>query len=635
MTVLMSIFLPLAAAPFVFAIGKRSSVVRDVLTVGVACIVSVLSLVSAIGETTAFLDGFAGCGIAFSIKGFRAVLYVLCALVFTLSALASHAYFGNEKHTPRYQAFFLVTFGSLLGVFASNNLFSTYVFFEMMSLASWVWVATDETDEARRAADTYLAVAIIGGLVLLYGVSELAALYGAFSYDDIGRYAGLALGNSRALIAGFCLLFGFGAKAGMFPLHIWLPKAHPVAPAPASALLSGILTKAGIFGVLLLSAGVFHGVLPFALAVLISGAITMVLGAVLALLSTNLKRLLACSSLSQIGFILIACACLGMGEETFHAASGALMHAVNHALTKMTLFLIAGAVYKQNHSLDLNDLRGAGRGNLTLLLCFAVAGLSLAGFPGLSGYLSKTLIHEAILDNTLSFGVGRSGLVSSIEKLFLLSGGMTLAYMLKVFFRLFIERSDKIPVRLDAGTTAAITLPAVVLVLFGTFSTRTVVPLTAFMAGSLNAHFESVRFFVPENLTGALISLLLGVAIYCIVVRRVLTNTEMRYRDVPLRFTLEDNVYRPLLHLFSLIGALAARLVYRLTDWFVTVLGKLLTLGKKERWTPKEDEHFARYSKAYVPFGRVRQTLAFELVLFGLGVVVMLAGLLLTAWVRR
>ena len=136
-------------------------------------------------------------------------------------------------------------------------------------------------------------------------------------------------------IAGFCLLFGFGAKAGSFPLHIWLPKAHPVAPAPASALLSGILTKAGIFGVLMLSTDLFRGDQLWGRVILYLGCATMVLGAVLAVFSMDLKRTLACSSVSQIGFILV-----GIGVSTLLraenalAARGALLHMVNHSLIK-------------------------------------------------------------------------------------------------------------------------------------------------------------------------------------------------------------------------------------------------------------------------------------------------------------
>ncbi|HQO56263.1 MAG TPA: proton-conducting transporter membrane subunit, partial [Clostridia bacterium] len=384
------IFLPLMAAPAAFLLGRRAAALRDGFTLGVALTTLALAAVCTASGARAALPEFCGLGAQFSLSGFRGILFLLCAFVFTLSAMAAPHYFAGEAHVGRYQAFFLVTLGSLLGVFAAEDLFTTYVFFEMMSLSSWVWVAQEETGESKRAADTYLAIAIIGGLALLYGVMELYHIFGTLEFAALQAEAGALLTNPRVLTAGFCLLVGFGAKAGMYPLHIWLPKAHPVAPAPASALLSGILTKAGIFGVLICVSGLYRGDVRFALVVLLLGTVTMLLGAVLALVSNNLKRTLACSSLSQIGFILVACGVLGLAGEPNLAAGGALLHAVNHALVKLVLFLCAGAIYKQNHTLDLNALRGAGRGNGTLLLCFAVGALSLAGVPGFLGYASKT-----------------------------------------------------------------------------------------------------------------------------------------------------------------------------------------------------------------------------------------------------
>ena len=163
-------------------------------------------------------------------------------------------------------------------------------------------------------------------------------------------------------VAGGCALVGFGAKAGMFPLHIWLPKAHPVAPAPASALLSGILTKSGVFGVLILCRYLFWTELPWNTVVLALGVVTMVLGAVLALFSVDLKRTLACSSMSQIGFILVGTAMQGfLNGENALAAWGTVLHMLNHSLIKLVLFVAAGVVYLGTHSLNLNDIRGWGR----------------------------------------------------------------------------------------------------------------------------------------------------------------------------------------------------------------------------------------------------------------------------------
>ena len=202
-------------------------------------------------------------------------------------------------------------------------------------------------------------------MVMLMGLFLLYTLTGTLVISRLPEACAALSAEKRPTLylAGALMLFGFGAKAGMYPLHIWLPKAHPVAPAPASALLSGILTKAGIFGVLVLSCSIFLHDKNWGIAVLSLGVLTMFTGAVIALFSVNLKRTLACSSVSQIGFILVGIGmqCL-LGEENALAVWGTELHMLNHSLIKLVLFMAAGAIYMNIHKLDLNDIRGFGRG---------------------------------------------------------------------------------------------------------------------------------------------------------------------------------------------------------------------------------------------------------------------------------
>ncbi|MEG1882102.1 MAG: proton-conducting transporter membrane subunit [Clostridia bacterium] len=624
------VFLPMLMAPIAWLLGRRSHMLMDACTVAISLLVFVGACACAARGATAEIPGFCGLGVRFQVEGFRSVLWVLCAAVFPLSALSAHAYFVGGANNGRYQAFFLLTFGALMGVFASDDLFTTYVFFEMMSLSSWVWIAQNETDESRKAADTYLAIAVIGGLVMLYGLFTLQQELGTLMFSALRALRGASLANPRVLVAGFCLLLGFGAKAGMYPLHIWLPKAHPVAPAPASALLSGILTKGGIFGILICVSGLYQGDVRFALVILVLGIVTMLLGALLALVSNDLKRTLACSSLSQIGFILVACALIGLGKETTSAAGGAVLHMVNHAFIKLILFVSAGAIYKRNHTLDLNRLRGAGRGNLPLMACFIVGSLSIAGIPGFGGYVSKSLIHQAIVENMAVSGAQLSALLSVTEWLFLLSGGMTLAYMGKLFVRLFVEKGDCCPIKLDTGTALAIGVPSVLLLIAGLIPNRTYERIANVAADSLGAGQLSARYFSIESLQGAAISIIIGALLYVLVVRLLLTDRKTGYdRVVPTLFSIENNMYRPLLQGFAFFGALVARTVYCMTDWTVLLMKKVLMVGAFTRWNPGKDDHFAHYSRKYVQFGRIPQTLAFELMLFGIGVVITLLYLLI------
>ncbi|MDE7429630.1 MAG: sodium:proton antiporter, partial [Lachnospiraceae bacterium] len=361
----------------------------------------------------------------------------IAAFMWFMTTLFSSEYFGHYRNRNRYYLFLLLTLGATEGIFYSADFYTTFIFFEIMSLASYVWVAHDEKPDSLRAAGTYLAVAVIGGLVMLMGIFLLYDAAGTLFFDDLANMP-LLSGEASMQIwaASFCLLFGFGAKAGAFPLHIWLPKAHPVAPAPASALLSGILTKAGMYGILILTSYLFLGSAAWGAMILLLGVLTMVVGAVLALFSIDLKRTLACSSVSQIGFILVGVGMSGLlGAENGLALRGSLLHMVNHSLIKLTLFMAAGVVFMNVHKLDLNEIQGFGRHKPLLNYIFLMGALGISGVPLWNGYISKTLIHESIVEYCNLIREGKAvgpfsgAMMSGIDWIFLLSGGLTAAYM--------------------------------------------------------------------------------------------------------------------------------------------------------------------------------------------------------------
>ena len=352
----------------------------------------------------------------------------------------------------------------------------------------------------------------------------------------------------------------------MFPLHIWLPKAHPAAPAPASALLSGILTKAGIFGVLVLSGQVFLHDAGWGSALLILGEATMLLGAVLAVFSVNLKRTLACSSVSQIGFILtgIGMQCL-LGEENGLAVWGTELHMINHSMFKLVLFMCAGAVYMNTHKLNLNDIRGFGRGKPALAAAFLCGCLGITGVPLFSGYISKTLLHESIVEYTEVLAeAGRSVLwMKGAEWIFLVSGGLTAAYMTKLFVALFVEKNadPAVQAKYDAQkrkymngfSAAALLIPAALLPVMGSAPSETMARIAAL--GQEFMHLEekmhTIHWFSGTNLKGAGISLAIGAAVYFGVIRPLLMKKRgdgiREYTDRwPSRLDLEEAVYRPL-----------------------------------------------------------------------------------------
>lgn len=555
--------------------------------------------------TVPYIEGF---GLNFAFDGFRQIYLVVTVIMWLSSTAISREYFGEGGNLVRYYGLSMWTFAATVGVFLSADFITTFTFFEIMSLASYAFVAHTEKKESMRAAETYLAVAVIGGLVMLMGILMLYHETGTLFYNEIRSNVTEVLSNNpsslkKIYVAGALILFGFGAKAGMFPLHIWLPKAHPVAPAPASALLSGVLTKSGIFGVLILCMEVFADDFKFGFTVLVLGVVTMLTGAVLAVFSVDLKRTLACSSVSQIGFILVGIGLIPMlEEECTLAMSGAMLYMVNHSMFKLTLFLAAAAIYMKCHMLNLNDLRGYGRDMHLLKVLFVIGALGISGVPMLSGYVSKTLIHEGIVEYIEMSG-NLHGVFKTIEILFLMSGGMTFAYMMKIFHAVFVDEpeenckyagKDK---KVSVLSYVAIVIPATVILimgvcpklfygkigkLMGTFNTR------SFDAEQIEI-LENIKIFSWENLKGSLISLGIG-CVFFILIRIFLTEGNKRKAPVyvdkwPKWLDLEELVYRPLLcgffpMIFRTVGKFIAtglvKGIWKGIMWTGSVLGRTL-----------------------------------------------------------
>ncbi len=519
------------------------------------------------------VPGFCGMGMNLRLDGFRLVYCAVAVFMWAVSGIFSREYMSHYANRRRYYVFFWATFAATVGVFLSADLFTTFIFFEIMSFTSYVWVAFDERAASLRAAETYLAVAVIGGMVMLMGLFLLYDLFGTLQIEEISLLAEKVTDpetRKRLYLAGALLLFGFGAKAGVFPLHIWLPKAHPQAPAPASALLSGILTKAGVFGIIVVSCGLFGADHGWGLLVAGLGLVTMFLGALLALFSVDLKRTLACSSISQIGFIVtgigMACLLRSAGEGNALAVRGAFLHMVNHSLFKLVLFLCAGVVYMNLHELDLNAVRGFGRGKPLLAFAFLMGALGIGGVPLWSGYISKTLLHESIVEYVEI--TGGLWVWRLAEWVFLLAGGMTVAYMLKLFVAVFVEKNaDKERQRQFDGlcraaghaymrplTGAALTAAAVLPPLLGMTAHLSMDRIADLGQGffHMTGDVRRVDYLSFGNLKGSLISIVIGAVLYVFVVRGLLMEPDKtggrRYVDRwPSWLDLEELVYRPLL----------------------------------------------------------------------------------------
>ena len=604
------VFLPMVGAFLSYLIGRYHKTLRDYFADMIVVIEFAVMVYLFAGSHTGLdfvIPDICGFGLHFTMDGFRLLYCTIAAFMWMMTTLFSREYFTHYRNRNRYYFFMLITLGATMGVFLSSDFYTTFIFFEIMSLTSYVWVAHDEKPDSLRAAATYLAVAVIGGLVMLMGIFLLYDAVGTLEFTQlVGAYEQIGGLDPQKMnqvwIAGICLLFGFGAKAGAFPLHIWLPKAHPVAPAPASALLSGILTKAGMFGILIISNDIFAGTITWATLILLLGVMTMVIGAILAVFSVDIKRVLACSSVSQIGFILVGVGMNGLlnGVEGI-AARGALLHMVNHSLIKLVLFMAAGVIFMNLHQLELNQIRGFGRNKPLFHFIFLMGALGIAGVPLWNGYISKTLIHESIVlytellkQGVLSAGLLGAGAMRAIEWIFLCSGGLTVAYMLKLYIAVFVEKNEDsaLQAKYDAlkghymnkVSAFALTGSAVVLPILGFFP-QTITGRLADMGQEflqLSGEEEAFSYFSLTNLKGGFISLGIGALVYLAVVRTLLMQKkESGMRQYvnrwPQMLDLENLVYRPvLLQILPFLLGVICRILDSLTDTIVVVLRKTI-----------------------------------------------------------
>lgn len=601
---LILVFFPMAGALVSYLADRKAGGknVRDAAAILTGVIIfAVMCVLACSGRgSELYVPEICGMGLHFSLDGFRSVYGVTAAFMWMMTLLFSREYLGHEEHIGRYYFFQLMTLGATLGVFLSADLFTTFIFFEVMSFTSYVWVVQEETKGAVKAAGTYLAVAVIGGMVLLMGLFLLYHTLGTLEMSELLLAAAACEKKDILYIAGVCTLVGFGAKAGAFPLHIWLPKAHPVAPAPASALLSGILTKAGIFGVLAVSCNIFLHDAQWGLLLLSLGLLTMFGGALLAVFSVDFKRTLACSSMSQIGFILIGIGMQGiLGEENAPAVRGTLLHMVNHSLIKLTLFMIAGVVVMNIHKLNLNEIRGFGRKKPFLNLCFLAGALGIAGIPLFNGYVSKTLLHESIVEGIEVFAP-LEGFLKMSEWIFLISGGMTLAYMTKLYVAVFVEqnadkqeqkRFDGMKRYLSPLSAFAIGGSAVILPILGLLPNLVTDRIADLGHGFMHLEGEvhQVAYFSLENLKGGLISIAIGIMLYGLIRLGTMRRRDgvREYKDCwPKWLDLEELMYRPLLlKILPFIARVICRILDSLADWLVLLLRKTIF---RERKIPHE-----------------------------------------------
>jgi len=327
-------------------------------------------------------------------------LTVFMSIVVTLLglfvAVFSLDYMDRDRAVEKYHALLLLMIAGMVGLTAAADLFNLFVFFELMTISSYVLVAfRKEQWEPIEAGFKYIVMSVIGSLLVLLAVGFVFSYTGEIGLAAVADEMGLVPRAPMLLIAAL-FIAGFGIKAAIVPLHTWLPDAHSAAPSGISAMLSGVVIEVGFFAMLRVLISLFGATqIPIGLVLALFAVLTMTVGNLAALAQRDLKRLLAYSSIAQVGYILLG---IGLGlyyQAAVSGLSGGLFHIMTHAFMKGLAFLCAGAIIHQLGTRDISSMRGLGLRMPLTAASFAIAGLALAGVPPFSGFMSKFLIYKA------------------------------------------------------------------------------------------------------------------------------------------------------------------------------------------------------------------------------------------------
>jgi multicomponent Na+:H+ antiporter subunit D len=386
----------LVTAAAIFPMAEEARRARTIVNL----IGAVLKLAIVLAVAGPVLDGqrfewssplLPGVGLLLRIDELSLLFMTLSALLWLLTTIYAIGFLEHSPHRSRFFGFFSLCVTSTVGISLAGNMVTFLVFYELLTLATYPLVAHKGTPEALAGARVYLRYTIGGGAVLLIGVVWLTVVTGpvAFTPGGAAEVVALATDQPGVMAAIFTVLIaGLAVKSALVPVHGWLPQAM-VAPAPVSALLHAVaVVKAGVFGIVRVVYDVFGIPTAAGLGVLtplaVVAAVTIVFGSLRALAQDDLKKRLAYSTVSQISYIVLGSAVVGVVSTT-----GALAHLVHQGLMKITLFFCAGAIAQTLHLHKVSDLSGVGRRMPVTMAAFTIGALGMIGVPPIAGFVTK------------------------------------------------------------------------------------------------------------------------------------------------------------------------------------------------------------------------------------------------------
>lgn len=451
---LLPIFFPIASGAFLLIWPSRWVVVRRkketprqrrkirLLTGALISLTAILSIATAfIGTDKPYILFYLTrrLPLQFYLDELGRLFLPVISVIWVLVSFFAFEYMKKEGREKRCYGFLLLLYGTMNGLCFAGNLVTFYLFYELMTLASLPLVLHSQTKEAVIAGLKYLFFSFAGAYMVLFGLFCLPRFclsntltFGAGGILDSSLTQGH---ETLLLVTAFFMILGFGVKAGMFPMHSWLTAAHPVAPAPISALLSGLVVKGGVLGIIrvvyyLFGAAFLRGTwVQYSWLVLT--LITVLMGSMLAYLEKNFKKRLAYSTVSQVSYILFGFALM---ERT--AFTGAVLHMIFHAIIKSALFLTAGAIIYQTGKKKVDEYRGIGKQMPVTLWCYTFAALALIGIPPASGFISKWYLALGSLQSGIRVFAYLGPVVLLVSAL------LTAGYLLPITIHGFLPGND-------------------------------------------------------------------------------------------------------------------------------------------------------------------------------------------------
>ena len=378
------------------------------------------------------------------------VLLVINVLAFA-AWIYGFAYFNEYEGKLGYIGFFMNLFVAAMNfVVTVDNAFWFLVFFEVMSMTSYFLVVVDHTEEGNRGGLMYLIVAHVGFLMIMISYMIMATQTGSLEFQSF-RMTGFSPATATAVF--MLAFFGFGCKAGIVPLHSWLPQAHPAAPSNVSALMSGGMIKIGVFGMIKVGfdmLGASECQLWWGLVVLAIGCVSAVVGVTYAIHEQDIKRLLAYSSVENIGIILmgVGIAFVGVAMGNYILATFALMaglyHVINHAMFKGLLFMGAGSVLYSTGTRNMQILGGLIRTMPVTAMCFLVGALAISALPPLNGFVSEWFTYQSMFDAAMAGDVLVKACMALAAVALAITGALAAVCFVKAYGVTFLggHRSD-------------------------------------------------------------------------------------------------------------------------------------------------------------------------------------------------